>query len=441
MQLPKFANVMKTLDSDDLNLLSTPYGFARGVLREPLYRWQEDVLASLSPRGASVAVKAANGAGKSTRIGAPLALWHAVVFPGSLTIVTAGVYRQVKEQFFPAIRRFSHLFPNWKFLDTEVETHTGSRIYGFSTDDPGRFEGWHNENLLVICDEAKSIPDEIFEAIERCQPARRLLISSPGAPQGTFYRAFTKDRRFYKSFSVTADDCPHIPKEWVDEQIQKYGADSPLVRSMIYAEFNIDGEDGAIVPLRYVERCLASPPPFIDGEIQAFCDFAAGGDENVLAIRRGNKVSIAAAWRDRDTMSAVGKFIRLFEQHGLGNGQICGDGSGLGKPICDRLKEAGWHVRPINNGAPAQDSRHYQNLGAQMWAEGARMIETCSIIIPDDESLITQLTTRLASLNSRGQVQLESKDSLRRRGCPSPDRADAVLGAIFTYRQQRLLIA
>jgi phage terminase large subunit len=432
---------MKTTNPDHLALFATPYGFASGVLREPLYRWQEDVLASLSRRGASVAVKAANGAGKSTKIGAPLALWHAAVFPGSLTIVTAGVYRQVKEQFFPAIRSFSPLFPDWKFLDTEVETHTGSRIYGFSTDDPGRFEGWHNENLLVICDEAKSIPDEIFEAIERCQPARRLLISSPGAPHGAFYRAFTKDARFYKSFSVTADDCPHISKEWIDEQVEKYGADSPLVRSMIYAEFNVDGEDGAIIPLRLVEMCMASPPSFVDGEIQAFCDFAAGGDENVLAIRRGNKVSIAAAWRERDTMSAVGRFIRLFEQHGLSSGRIYGDGSGLGKPICDRLKEEGWFVRPINNGAQAHDSRHYQNLSAQMWAEGARLIEMGEVILPDDELLRSQLTTRRASLNSRGQVQLESKESLKRRGCLSPDRADAVLGALFKHRHQQLLIA
>jgi hypothetical protein len=140
-------------------------------------------------------------------------------------------------------------------------------------------------------------------------------------------------------------------------------------------------------------------------------------------------------------MSAVGRFIRLFEEQGLNSGQICGDGSGLGKPICDRLKEEGWFVRPINNGAPAHDSNHYQNLAAQIWAEGARLIEKGEIILPDDDLLRSQLTTRRASLNSRGQVQLESKESMKRRGCPSPDRADAVLGALFTHRQQRLLIA
>jgi phage terminase large subunit len=432
---------MTTIDDNALGLLATPYGFAAGILKLNLYPWQVDTMASLNRRGACVAVKAANGSGKSTRLGAPLAIWNAVAFPGSLTIVTAGVYRQIKEMFFPAIRSFAHLFPGWKFLESEVETHTGSRIFGFSTDDPGRFEGWHNDNLLVICDEAKSIPDSIFEAIERCQPTRRLLISSPGPPEGAFYRAFTKERQYYDTFSVTAMDCPHIKPEWIAQQVEKYGAESSLIRSMIFAEFQTEGENGSLISLSNVERCLANPPAEEEGAVQAFCDFAAGGDENVLAIRRGNRVELAAAWRDRDTMAAVGKFARLFEKHGLAPNEIHGDGSGLGKPICDRLREIGWKINPVNNGASSREARYYSNLGAEIWASGARQIERREVIFPRDEALIAQLTTRRATLNSRGQIQLESKDTMKRRGCPSPDRADAILGALFHHRTARLLLA
>jgi len=432
---------MTAVKDSTLELLSTPYGFARGILNLDLYPKQEDILAAMNPRDARVAVKAANGSGKTTQLGAPLAVWNAVAFPDSLTIVTAGVYRQIKEQFFPAIQRFSPLFPEWKFLDAEVVTHTGSRIIGFSTDDSGRFEGWHNENLLVICDEAKSIPDTIFNAIERCQPTRLLLISSPGSPSGTFYRAFTKDKRFYKTFSVIAKDCPHIPPEWIAEQIEKHGEDSPLIRSMIHAEFEKDGEDGSLISLHNLENCMANPPAFEEGSVQAFCDFAAGGDENVLAVKRGNKVTIVKAWRERNTMAAVGKFVSLFKEQRLSPDQIYGDGSGLGKPICDRLKEIDWPISPINNGAKSRESRYYLNLGTEMWATGARQIELGEIILPQDDALFGQLTTRRAFLNSRGQVQLESKEQMKRRGCPSPDRADAVLGALFTHRKARLLIA
>ena len=82
---------------------------------------------------------------------------------------------------------------------------------------------------------------------------------------------------------------------------------------MIFAEFMSMGEDGAVIPLGFVERCLANPPTFAGaGTVKAFCDFAAGGDENVLAVRRGNKVDIIAAWREKDTMRTVGRFIQLF---------------------------------------------------------------------------------------------------------------------------------
>ena len=428
-------------DNNPTQLLHLPYGFARAVLGVELYGWQQDILAAMDQRGAAVAVKAANGSGKTTTVGVPLALWHAAVFPGSLVIATAGVFRQVKEQFFPGIRRFQHLFPEWNFLETEVETPSGSRIYGFSTDDPGRFEGWHNENLLVLCDEAKSIPDAIFEAIERCQPCRRLLMSSPGRRQGRFYEAFTSRRSFYRQFSVPAQQCSHIPEKWIQDQIAQYGSDSPLVRSMIHAEFPGTETENVVIPLSDLEKCLATPPTVEAGETHAFCDFAAGGDENVLAIRRGNRIEIVKAWRERDTMAAVGEFVRLFRQAGLQPKQISADASGLGLPMCDRFREVGWDLHRIRNEKQATKPEAYMNLGAEIWFEGARKIQTQDIALPQDRLLHQQLVARRYSVNSRGQLQLEPKEHLQARGLPSPDRADAALGAIYQPRRSKLLYA
>ncbi len=69
------------------------------------------------------------------------------------------------------------------------------------------------------------------------------------------------------------------------------------------------------------------------------------------------------------------------------------------------------------------------------------MIEQGQIILPDDRELFSQLTTRLVRTSSRGQILLESKDQLRARGVPSPDRADAVLGCLYQPYIDRLLIA
>lgn len=420
--------------------LSTPVGFARGVLGLPLYQWQEDILWDADTPGA-IAVKAGNGTGKTTNVAAPLALWHAAAFPHSLTIITAGVYRQVKEQLFPAIRRHAPKFAGWTFNETEIETPRGSRIIGFSTDEPGKFEGWHADNLLVIVDEAKSVGDAIFEAIERCQPTRFLVMSSPGGCLGFFYEAFKTRRKFFRHHTITAFDCPHISPTWIAEQIEKYGEQHPLVRSMVFAEFMESGEDGAAINLTLLERCTANPPIFMPGNVRAFCDFAAGGDENVLAIVNGNRVKIAAAWRDRDTMSAVGRFIQLFREHDLSAQEISADGGGLGIPICDRLRELGWNVRRVNNGSPASESEIYGNRAAEIWVQGARKIERGEIILPNDPELFSQLTTRRIGANSRGQIVLESKEQMRARGLRSPDRADAVLGCLYKPKEALLLCA
>lgn len=41
------------------------------------------------------------------------------------------------------------------------------------------------------------------------------------------------------------------------------------------------------------------------------------------------------------------------------------------------------------------------------------------------------MTSRLGWPNSRGKLELESKQAMRARGFGSPDRADAVLGAMM----------
>ncbi len=411
--------------------LISPPGFAKAVLGLKLYPWEEKILWDLDAPGA-VALRAANGSGKTSVVGAAAALWHAAAYPGSLTICTASVFRQVSEQLFPTLHKHAGKFPGGTFNATDVQLANGSKIFGFATDDAGKFEGWHNDHLLIIADEAKSIPDAIFEAIERCAPTRFLCMSSPGGCFGFFHAAFNSRRKFFRQHVVSAFDCPHISQAWIDSQIEKYGREHPLIQSMIFGDFMSGDADGCVIPLAFVERNLTNPPQFEDtGGAQAFCDFAAGGDENVFAVRRGNRVQVVAAWREVDTMKAIGRFIQLFREQGLTPSQISGDEGGLGIVICDRLAENGWAINRINNGSQANKPEAYANKGAEIWFEGRTQIERGQIILPNDSDLIAQLTSRRGWPDSKGRLQLESKADMRSRGLPSPDRADAVLGCLM----------
>lgn len=47
-------------------------------------------------------------------------------------------------------------------------------------------------------------------------------------------------------------------------------------------------------------------------------------------------------------------------------------------------------------------------------------------IDPDDDVLAAQLGSVKWAPDSRGRITIESKDDMRKRGLPSPDRADAL---------------
>src|SRR5438309_3415306 len=104
---------------------------------------------------------------------------------------------------------------------------------------------------------------------------------------------------------------------------------------------------------------------------------------------------------------------------------------GYGHQLMDRMAEEGFYLQRINNGSPAKRADIYFNLSAEWWPTVGQLIERRQIIIPNDEKLIAQLTSRRKLYDSKGRERLESKADLKARGVESPDRADAVIGAVM----------
>ena len=48
------------------------------------------------------------------------------------------------------------------------------------------------------------------------------------------------------------------------------------------------------------------------------------------------------------------------------------------------------------------------------------------MLIPKDDALLAELVSPKYKFTSSGKMQIESKEQMRKRGLPSPDRADAV---------------
>ncbi len=422
---------------NETNIVTTPVGFSEQILKKRPYKWQQDILWEFHKDGpVRVAVSASNNSGKTQEIVVPLALWFATVNPNALVICTASVERQVKDVIFHGLKKYAGLYPKMAPLQMEWNIN-GSRIIGFCTTSPGRFESWHAESggkFLLIADEAKSIDDGIYTAFDRCRPTHTLLISSPGTKRGHFYKAFTDPSHGYKTFKITAHDCPHVTEEEIDYIINKYGKDHAFTRSTIFGEFMGDEGDVYVVTMDDMAALKATPPGRAFGKKKcAFIDFSAGGDETVIAVMDGNEVLPLICWRDKDTMSTVGKCIRKLRELGVENKDCWYDEGGIGIPMGQAMKETGYEATGVNNAHAAYDPR-YMNRGAEMWWDTQYMIRNLRIILPDDDVLDEQLTSRFQKFDSKARLGVESKEDMRARGLNSPDRADAVCGVVSNYK-------
>jgi phage terminase large subunit len=238
----------------------------------------------------------------------------------------------------------------------------------------------------------------------------------------------------WKTFLIPTSLCPHVPASEIEADRQNLKASVFAIKHA--AEFLFD-EGDSMISLEHVRALGDNPPPFIPGPKFAFCDFAGPGAASVLALCEGNRVSIVEAWRNRDTMHSVGKLLTIFKWLNLQGYQIGGD-EGYGHQLIDRMAEEGFRLKRFNNGAQAKRSDLFTNLSAEWWSTVSQLIERRQIIIPNDEKLIAQLTSRRKMYGSKSREKLESKADLRARGVESPDRADALIRAIVLGAESQI---
>ena len=412
--------------------------FAAKHLKLKLYDWQLDILIAAEHKRVSAVV--CNGGGKSSVIIASVVLAFLHNWPKGRAAITSGSYMQLSKILWPAIEQYRSLpiFAGWTWNECEIKTPQGGRAFGFSTDDPLRVEGWHQElpdsPLLYVVDEAKSISDDLYQGIGRCTPTFYLQLSSACPAQGFFYHSFGKYKSIFWTTKVKSKDCPHITDQ--QREIDRVTLDRAVYAMKHDSEFSED-LTGSAIPLRILNECLARQVliDHLPSDQVAGCDFAAGGEENTIAIRRGNMTEIAAAWRNDNPTQACREFIEHFKRLKLHPGEIFGDAGGLGAVMISNLKDAGWPINEVHNGSPAEDAEHYANRGSEIWFKAAHRIEFgighgLHVIIPTDKLFIEQASNRKREYDAKQRLKIESKKDLANRGIISPDRADAVFMAM-----------
>lgn len=421
-----------------------PVFFVRQVLGGDPWEKQEEILKAVRDHK-RVAVRACHGVGK-TKVAAWVALWFLYTHPNSKVITTAPTWHQVENLLWREIHAAhaaSRIPLGGKVLQTQIELDKQWFALGLSTDKPERFQGFHAEDILLIVDEASGVQQYIFDAAEGFLTsigAKLLLIGNPTQLSGEFYNAFRSP--LYHKIHISAFDSPNlkagkivrpylVTPEWVEDKRFKWGENSPLWYSRVLGEFPEQGDD-TLIPLAWIEA--AQQRWFAEqdgGPIELGVDVARyGSDSTVIVVRKGNKASIVAQIYGQDTMEVTGRVIDALRQTGASIAKV--DEIGIGTGVVDRMKEQRYPVQGMNTSEAAYDKERFANKRAE-WYWGLReRFQSGDIAIPPDDELASQLASLKYKFDSRGRIQIESKEDMRKRGLPSPDKADALMLAFAT---------
>lgn len=378
-------------------------------------------------------------AGGKTTIAACIVLWFLSAYRPCTVLTTGKSFRQIKEQLWREIRTKhaqAKIPIGGNVTQTSLELADDWFALGFSTDEPDRITGFHNKHVLVIVDEASGVSDEVYGAIENPLAAgytRLLLLGNPTQSVGKFRDSFTS--RNYKSFHISAFDTPTftgegdfpflISKKYVEEKKEEWGEDSPLYEVYIKGDFP-SGETDRLIPFGLAEAAtLREIRPDKEDLVAIGVDTARfGDDENALYVRKGGKVIDSSFWRKCDTEANIGRISHKIKEHPEA---VVNIDEGYNPGVVDGLRALKFRINGISFQGRAKAEKLFANIRAEMFWELAGRFKEGTIQIPNDKTLLKQVTDiKKKPLNRNDQIILESKEDMKHRGLKSPDRADAL---------------
>jgi len=298
-------------------------------------------------------------------------------------------------------------------------------------DNPEALQGFHEDNLLFIIDEASGIDEIVFEVAQGAlstEHSKVLMTANPTRTSGYFFDSHHKMRHRWHAMKVSCTDSSRVSQTYITDVSTAYGEDSNVYRVRVLGEFP-KSEDDVVIPLELCEAAVSRDIEVIDTYSPIWgVDVARFGDDSTaLAKRRANAVlEPVKIWKKRDTMEVAGLVLKEYEEtdSDLLPSSILVDVIGIGAGVVDRLRELGLPARGINVGESAS-GYNYNRLRDELWWRARTWFDEKQCRIPDDGRLIGELSTVKYKVTSTGKIQVESKDDMKKRGLKSPDVADA----------------
>ena len=452
LQLTEF---LAELTHDPLGFVYAAFPWGKGELagKSGPEEWQKELLIDVRDglktpdQVIREATASGHGIGKSTIV-AWLVLWGISTFEDTRGVVTANTATQLETKTWPEVQKWYN-----RFIAKDLFTCTATAIYSveksheknwridaipWNESNPEAFAGLHNQGkrILLVFDEASAIPNIIWEVAEGAMTDADTEIiwsvfGNPTRNVGRFYDCFHREKRLWHTRRVDSRTVSISNKQQIEEWIETRGIESDFVKVRVLGEFPSASEMQFIsreiietASKRILNEHAYKTAPTILGIDPAW----TGLDTLEIYLRQGSYSKHLFTLPKNDDDSYVAGVIARLEDQYNADAVFIDEGYGTGIYSLGKVMGRTWTLVSFAGKPAAQE---YQNKRAEMWANMKDWLRDYGAI-EDDEGLREELAAPEAFINPRGKLQLESKESMKKRGEASPNKADA-LALTFAY--------
>lgn len=423
-------------------------------------QWQSDVLHDIGDHLSDpatrfnplrIAVASGHGIGKSGLVG-QIVNWGMSTCDDCRVVVTANTETQLRTKTWPEITKWARLARNRNWWATPAmslysvepgrEKSWRADATPWSENNTEAFAGLHNKGkrIILIFDEASSISDKVWEVAEGALTDEEteiiwLAFGNPTRNTGRFRECFRQFRHLWKTRQIDSRTVEGTNKAYLDELVETYGENSDIVKIRVRGMFpsasakqfiSTEDVDAAFGKHLRVEQYNFAPV------ILTLDPAWEGDDELVIGKRQGLRFDILKIIAKNDNDVEIANILANLEDEHKADAVFIDGGYGTG--IVSAGKTMGRRWRLVWFSAESSDLGCL-NKRAEMWKLARDWLKEGGAL-PKDQKLYDELIGPETVARLDGKIQLESKESMKKRRQPSPNRADA-LALSFAYPVSR----
>lgn len=392
-----------------------------------------------------VSVASGHGIGKSAHI-AMLTHWAMSCFDDAKVVITANTENQLLTKTSPEAAKWfsSSINAHWfdaqlksiKSRDPEHKESWRADFVTWSERNTEAFAGLHNLNKIVVLifDEAAAIPDKIWEVAEGAMTDENTVIlwvayGNPTRNSGRFRECFRRWRHRWIQYQIDSRTVPGTNKKQIAKWIEDHGEDSDFVKIRVRGIFpeqsalqfiSAGDADRARNAFPMMREGMVAHAPKILGVDPAW----TGTDSFEVFMRQGLIAkSMRSVPRNDDDMAMARMIAQIEDEEGI-DAVFVDAGFGTGVVSCGKALGRTWIL--VWFGSTSTPDAGCLNMRAYIWNEMKKWLKAGGAIDPADEVVYQDIIGPETVPRPDGKIQLESKEDMKDRGLPSPNRGDSL---------------